>query len=83
VIATGILQLTKVHETSMLFMSTVDALENEYYLFSRCSGDYSKKDEEGKKRFFVERIEGIIAGKSKKYVSTFQNQAEGETARRG
>jgi hypothetical protein len=79
VITTGILQLTKVQEAWILFMSAIDALENEYYLYSRCSGDYSKiKDRVSKQQLFVARIEAIIAGKSKKYISTFQSQAAGD-----
>lgn len=79
VITTGILQLTKVQEAWILFMSAIDALENEYYLYSRCSGDYFKiKDRVSKQQLFVARIEAIIAGKSKKYISTFQSQAAGD-----
>jgi hypothetical protein len=82
VIATGILQLTKVQEIWILFASTIDALENEFYLFDRCSGDYSNiKDRVKKQQFFAARIEAIIAGKSKKYISTFQSQAAGDQPR--
>jgi hypothetical protein len=54
-------------------MSTIDVLENEYYLFSHCRGEYFKiEDEKCKQQTFVERIEAIITGKSKKYLGAFE-----------
>jgi hypothetical protein len=70
VIFTGILQLAKAQENWILFMSTVDSLENEYYLFSHSIEPYSK--EEDRNKIFIQGIESIIRSKSKQYVSTIQ-----------
>jgi hypothetical protein len=69
VIFTGILQLAKAQENWILFMSTIDSLENEYYLFSHSIGSYSNED---RNKLFIQRIESIIRSKSKQYVSTIQ-----------
>lgn len=73
VISTGILQLSKAQENWMLFTSTLDSLENEYYLFSHHATPYSKdSDTEKNEASFVERVENIISAKGKKYVSNLQ-----------
>lgn len=60
-------------------MSSVDALEYEYYLFAHSADEYSRiKDKVEKQQLFIESLEAIIAGKSKRYVSNLQSQAREE-----
>jgi hypothetical protein len=72
VIFTGILQLSKAQENWILFMSTVDSLETEYYLLSHRVNPYDADDDKVRDKLFVDRIETIISVKGKKYVSSFQ-----------
>jgi hypothetical protein len=67
VILTGFLQLFKLYEKWILFMSTVDSLEFEYYNYVYGLPTYSTSNDPDK--LFVQKIESIILAKGERYLA--------------
>jgi hypothetical protein len=72
--ATGILQLTKAHESWIIFRSTAETLKKEYNLYMLKAGDYADSSLIDEKRdiLFIERSESIMAMEGTKYFSLRQ-----------
>ena len=61
--------MLKSHELWLVYASTLDSLEREYYLFSTNSGGYSGLSTEAQKEeLFIRNIEDLIQNKNKRYV---------------
>jgi hypothetical protein len=76
---TGILQLSKAHESWILYRSTAETLIREYNLFMLKSGDYSEdnvKEESKRNNIFVDRCEAIMSTEENKYFSLRQHQPQ-------
>lgn len=69
VIATSFVQLTKAHQSWVLFRETAETLKREYHLFSNKAGNYSlsKMSEEQRNRLFINTSETIMAQEGSKY----------------
>jgi hypothetical protein len=75
VIVTGLLQLFKVYEKWILFMSTVDSLEFEYHLYVHDISYYSTiKDPD---KLFIQKIESIILAKGERYIANIERTKYG------
>ena len=70
VIITGFLQLFKLYEKWILFMSTVDSLEYEYQLYVHGILHYSASNDSDK--LFVQKIESIILAKGERYLANIE-----------
>jgi hypothetical protein len=71
IILTGFLQLTKAHESWILYRSTVESLKREYHLFALDTGEYSEeRDLELKGKLFIRRVESIIAAEGTKFLAS-------------
>ena len=70
VIITGFLQLFKLYEKWILFMSTVDSLEYEYQLYVHGILHYSASNNPDK--LFVQKIESIILAKGERYLANIE-----------
>lgn len=70
VIITGFLQLFKLYEKWILFMSTVDSLEYEYQLYVHGVLYYSTSNDPDK--LFVQKIESIILAKGERYLANIE-----------
>jgi len=79
VIATGVTQLEKYQENWMIYRTTSELLKKEKYFFENSAGEYSKIEEEDKKKLLVERVEGIVSSETSKYFTIHQpSQKEGK-----
>lgn len=69
VIATSFVQLTKAHQSWLLFRETAETLKREYHLFSNKAGHYSqsKLSEEQRNRSFIDTSETIMAQEGSEY----------------
>jgi len=73
VIMAGILQTTKCQENWVSYRSTAELLKSEYQKFKLGAGDYAEEKDAGKvkrNQIFVDRVETIISGEGKKFLST-------------
>jgi Protein of unknown function (DUF4231) len=70
VIITGFLQLFKLYEKWILFMSTVDSLEYEYQLYVHGILHYSASNDPDK--LFVQKIESVILAKGERYLANIE-----------
>ncbi len=68
--STGLLQLTKAHESMIIFRIVTARLQKEYYLFVRKIGEYSNKQEPTNK--FVENTESLIYDANSEYADLFR-----------
>jgi len=75
VILTGFLQLFKLYEKWILFMSTVDSLEYEYYSYVYGLPHYSTSNDPDK--LFVQKIESIILAKGERYLANIDRTKTG------
>jgi hypothetical protein len=75
VIVTGILQIFKLYEKWILFMSTVDSLEYEYYCYVYGLSQYSTSNDPDK--LFVQKIESIILAKGERYLANIERTKNG------
>jgi hypothetical protein len=77
-ITTAFLQLTKAHESWILFRSTAENLKREYHMFMHSSGEYANpnRTEDEKNKMFIERAESVISAEGSKYYSIRQKVAE-------
>jgi len=75
VIVTGILQIFKLYEKWILFMSTVDSLEYEYYCYVYDLSHYSRSNAPDK--LFVQNIESIILAKGERYLASIERTKNG------
>ncbi len=76
---TGILQLSKAHESWILYRSTAETLIREYNLFMLKVGDYSDdntKEESRRNSIFIDRCEAIMSTEENKYFSLRQHQQQ-------
>ena len=83
---TGILQLSKAHESWILYRSTAETLIREYNLFKLKSGDYSEdniKDESKRNNMFVDRCEAIMSTEENRYFSLRQHQPQQQQQKPG
>jgi len=70
VIITGFLQLFKLYEKWILFMSTVDSLEYEYQSYVHGILHYSASNDPDK--LFIQKIESIILAKGERYLANIE-----------
>jgi Protein of unknown function (DUF4231) len=76
---TGILQLSKAHESWILYRSTAETLIREYNLFMLKVGDYSDdntKEESRRNSIFIDICEAIMSTEENKYFSLRQHQQQ-------
>ncbi len=76
---TGIIQLSKAHESWILYRSTAETLIREYNLFMLKSGDYSEesmKEESKRNNVFIDRCEAIMSTEETRYFSLRQHQEQ-------
>ena len=69
VIATSFIQLTKAHQSWLLFRETVESLKREYHLFCNKAGDYFNPNltVEQRNKLFIDTAETIMAQEGSKY----------------
>jgi Bacterial Ig domain/Protein of unknown function (DUF4231) len=68
--STGLLQLTKSHESMILFRIVTSRLQREYHLFLRKIGDY--KEDSGSTNKFIEKTEFLIYDANSEYADLFR-----------
>jgi hypothetical protein len=72
VVATGILQLTKLRESGIVFRIITSRLQKEYHSFIQNIDDYNK-DNANRQKLFIHRTENLISNATTEYYDLFRN----------
>jgi hypothetical protein len=83
VVTIGVLQLTKLRETGIVFRIISAKLQKEYHSFLLRADNYSKYDNDLiRKNEFVKNIESLILGATSEYYDLFRQGPTTETERK-
>jgi uncharacterized protein DUF4231 len=74
----GVIQLTKVQESWLLYRSTAETFIREYNLYMLKAGNYSDSTltDERTNKLFVETVESIMSTEGSKYISLRQQKSD-------
>lgn len=76
--STGLLQLTKSHESMIIFRMVTARLLEEYHLFLQKVGEYAKGDDE---KLFIQKEESLIYDATSEYADLFRESKPEKTTK--